>query len=91
MGTYNPNHNINLKKIHCFLDRIKNKELKTYLQKKKALLSSRQAPNVHKLLTTAKFVRLPIPTERKQIPFFFLELTASIIKMVILKNFYHFC
>ena len=56
--TYNPNHNINLKKFHSCRDRIKNKELKTYFRKKNMLLSTRKPPNLHKLLTTAKFERL---------------------------------
>ena len=43
--TYNPKHNINLKKFHSYLDRIKNKKLKTCFQKEKVLLSTRQPPN----------------------------------------------
>ena len=66
--TYNPNDKFNLKKIHTFLDRIKNTELKTYFQKKKILLS-RQPPNLSKLLT-AKFERLAIPKQIKQVGFF---------------------
>ena len=38
--TYNPNHNINFKKFCICLDKIKNKEPKTYFQKKKVLLLS---------------------------------------------------
>ena len=57
--TCNPNHNINFKKFHSCLDKIKNKELKTCFQKKKVLLSTRQLPNLCKLLTTAKFERIP--------------------------------
>ena len=73
-----------MQKIHSCLDRIKNKELKTYFQKKKKL--SRQPPNLSKLLT-AKFERLAIPKEVKQVALL-LALTASIIKMIILKNIY---
>ena len=73
-----------MKKIHSCLDRIKNKELKTYFQKKKKL--SRQPPNLSKLLA-AKFERLAIPKEVKQVGLL-LALTASIIKMIILKNIY---
>ena len=36
--TYNPNHNINLKKFHRCLDKIKNKELKTCFLKKKSVI-----------------------------------------------------
>ena len=43
--TYNPNHNIDLKKFHSCLDKIKSKELKTCFQKEKVLLSTRQPPN----------------------------------------------
>ena len=68
--TYNRNHNINLKKFHSCLNKIKNKELKTCFQKKKVLLSTRKPSNLRKLLTTAKFEGLPIPTEIKQIGFF---------------------
>ena len=68
--TYSPNHNINLKKFHSCLERIKNKELKTCFQKKEVLLSNRQPPNLRKLLTTAKFERLPIPKQIKQVGFF---------------------
>ena len=53
------------------------------------LLSARQPPNLRKLLTTAKFERLPIPKQIKQVRFF-LEGTTSIIKMFILKNVYLF-
>ena len=80
--TYNPNHNINFKKFHSSLDKIKNKEVKTCFQKKKVLLPTRQPPTLCKLLTTAKFERLPIPKQQIK--------TASIIKMVILKNVYLF-
>ena len=62
---YNPNHNISFKKFHGCLDKTKNKELKTGFQKKKVLLSTRQPPNLRKLLTTAKFERLPIPKQIK--------------------------
>ena len=58
--TYSPNHNINLKKFHSCLERIKNKELKTCFQKKEVLLSNRQPPNLRKLLTTAKFAVLAL-------------------------------
>ena len=68
--TYNPKHNINLTKFHSCLDKIKNKELKTCFQKKKVLLSNRQPPNLRKLLTTAKFERLPTPKQIKQVGFF---------------------
>ena len=68
--TYNPKGNINLKKFHSCLDKIKNKELKNCFQKKKVLLSTRQPPNLRKLLTTAKFERLPIPKQIKQVVFF---------------------
>ena len=68
--TYNPKHNINFKNFHSCLDKIKNKELKTCFQKKKVLLSNRQPPNLRKLLTTAKFERLPIPKQIKQVGFF---------------------
>ena len=40
------------------------------LLKKKVLLSTRQPPNSRKLLTTAKFVRLPMPKQIKQVGFF---------------------
>ena len=53
--TYNPNHNT----VHSGLDRIKNKELKNLLSKK-VLLSTRQLPNLHKLLTIRKLLSLPI-------------------------------
>ena len=65
--TYNRNHSINLKKLHSCLDKIKNKELKTCFQKKKVLLST---PYLCQLLTTAKFERLPIPKQTKQVGFF---------------------
>ena len=68
--TYNPKHNINLKKLHNCLGKINNKELKTCFQKKKVLLSNRQPPDLRKLLTTAKFERLPISKQRKQVGFF---------------------
>ena len=58
--TYSPNHNINLKKFHSCLERIKNKELKTCFQKKEVLLSNRQPPNLRKLLTAAKFAVLAL-------------------------------
>ena len=67
---YNPNHNINLKMFHSCLKRIKNKALKTCYQKKKVLLSTRQPPNLRKLLITAKFEILPIPKQVKQVGFF---------------------
>ena len=67
--TYNPNHNIDLKKFRSCLDKIKNKELKTCFQKKKVLLSTRQPPNLRQLLTTAKFERLPILKQIKQVEF----------------------
>ena len=79
MRTYNPKHNINLRKFHSCLDKIKNKELKTYFQKKEVLLFTRQALNLRKLLTTAKLERLPIPKQIKQ-DVFFLVRTASIQK-----------
>ena len=82
---YNPNHNSNLKKFHSCLDGIKNKELKTCFQKIKVLLSTIQPLNFHKLLTTAKFERLQRPKQIKKLNFF-LALTESIMKMVILKN-----
>ena len=62
--TYNPKHNINFKNFHSCLDKIKNKELKTCFQKKKVLLSTRQPPNLCKLLTTAKFERLATKTNK---------------------------
>ena len=65
-----PNHNINLKIFHSCLDRIKFKKLKTYFKKEKMLLSNRQPPNLPKLLTTAKFKRLPIPKQIKEVEFF---------------------
>ena len=68
--TYNPKHNINSKKFNSILDKIKNKELKTCFQNKKVLLSARQPPNLRKLLTTAKFERLPTPKQIKQVGFF---------------------
>ena len=58
-----------MKKFQSYLDKIKNKELKTCSQKKKVLLSTRQPPNLGQLLTTAKFERLPIPKEIKQVRF----------------------
>ena len=68
--TYNPNHIISLKKLHSCLDKIKNKELKTCFQKKKVFLPTRQPPNLRELLTKAKFERLPIPKQIKQVRFF---------------------
>ena len=68
--TYNPKHNINSKKFNSILNKIKNKELKTCFQNKKVLLSARQPPNLRKLLTTAKFERLPTPKQIKQVGFF---------------------
>ena len=65
-----PKHNINLKIFHSCLDRIKFKKLKTYFEKKKMLLSARQPPILPKLLTTAKFKRLPILKEIKEVQFF---------------------
>ena len=82
--TSNPKHNINFKKSHRCLDKIKNKELKTCFQKIKVLSSSRQPPNFRKLLTTAKFERLLIPKQNKLD--FFPARTASIIKVLILKT-----
>ena len=67
--TYNPNHNINLKKFHSCLDDIKNKELKTYFQQKNVVLSTRQPSNLRKLFATAKFERSPIPKWIKQVGF----------------------
>ena len=78
-----------MENFHSCLDKIKNKEFKTSLQKKKVLLSIRQTPKLRELLTTAKFERLPIPKQIKQFRFF-LEGTTSIIKMFILKNVYLF-
>ena len=49
---------------------MKNKKLKSCYQKKKVLLSSRQPPNLFKLLTKAKFERLPITKQIKQVGFF---------------------
>ena len=49
IGTYNPKHHINLNKFDSCLDKIKNKELKTFFQKKNLLLSTRQPPTVRKL------------------------------------------
>ena len=91
--TFNPNHNSNSKKFHSFLDKIKSKELETCFQKEKVLLSTRQFPKLRKLLTTAKFERLPIPRIIKQVGFFPCadKQTASIITMIILKNVYLFC
>ena len=68
--TCNPNHNINLKKYHSCLDEFRNKELNTLFQKKKALLSTKQPPNLSKLLTTAKFERSPIPKQIKYVGFY---------------------
>ena len=48
---YNLKHNINFKKIHDCLDKIKNKGLETCFRKKKVLLSTRQPSNLRKLLT----------------------------------------
>ena len=56
---------ISIKKILSCLDRIRNKELKTcFKKKKKVLLSTRHASNLRKLLTTAKFERLPTRTNK---------------------------
>ena len=87
--TYNLKHNINFKKFHSCLDKIKNKELKTCFQRNKVLLSTKQPPNLRKLLTAAKFERIPIPKQIKQVGFF---PSANCIyhKMVIFKNFYLF-
>ena len=68
--TCNLNHNINLKKYHSCLDKFRNKELNTFFQKKKLLLSTKQPPNLSKLLTTAKFERLPIPKQIKYVGFY---------------------
>ena len=38
IGTYNPNHNINLKKFHSCLDKIKNKELKICFPKEETII-----------------------------------------------------
>ena len=65
--TYNPKHDINFKKFHSCLDKIKIKELKTCFQKKKILLSTRQPSNLRKLLTTGKFERLPMPKQIAQV------------------------
>ena len=59
-----------MKKFDSCRERIENKELKACFQKKKVLLSTRQFPNLRKLLTTSKFERLPIPKEMKQVGFF---------------------
>ena len=59
-----------MKKFRSCLYKIKNKEPKTCFQKKKVLLSTRQTPNLRKLLTTAKFERLSIPKQIKQVAFF---------------------
>ena len=67
--TYNPNHNINLKKFHSYRERIKNKEFKTCFQEKKVLLSTKQPPYLRKILTTAKFEKLLIPKQIKQVRF----------------------
>ena len=40
------------------------------LSKKKLLWSTRESPNLRKVLTTAKFERLPIPKQIKQVGFF---------------------
>ena len=53
----------------------------------KVLLSTRQPQR--KLLTIAKFERLPKPKQTKQVDFFLAQ-TASIIKMVILEKAYLF-
>ena len=68
--TYNPNHNINLKKFHSCLERIKNKELKTCFQKKQVLLSTRQPTNLRKLLATEKIEILQMSKQIKQVGFF---------------------
>ena len=60
----------NLKKFRNCLDKIKNKELKTCFQKEKVLLSTRQPPDLHKILTTVKFERLPIPKQIKPVGLF---------------------
>ena len=44
--------------------------LKSCFQKKKVLLSTSQPPDIRKLLTTAKFERLLIPKQTKQVGFF---------------------
>ena len=67
--TYNPN-NIKLKKLYSCLDKIKNEKPKTCFQKKKALLSTGQPPNLRKLLTTAKCERLAILKQIKQVRLF---------------------
>ena len=59
--TYNRDHNINLKKFHSCLVKIKSKELKTCFQNKNVLLSTIQPTGWRKILTTAKFERLQIP------------------------------
>ena len=66
--TYSPNHNINWKK-YCCLEKIKNKEVKSCFQKKKVLLSTRQPPNLSKLLFIVTFERLPIRKQIKPVGF----------------------
>ena len=56
------------KKYSC-LEKIKNKEAKSCFQKKKVLLSTRQPPNLSKLLFIVKFERLPIRKQIKPVGF----------------------
>ena len=53
-----------MKKFQSSLDKIKNKELKTCFQKNNILLSTRQPPNLRKLLTTAKFQKTNTKTNK---------------------------
>ena len=50
--------------------KLKTKNLKLTFKRKKVLLSTRQPPNLRKLLTTAKIERLPITKQIKQVGFF---------------------
>ena len=50
--------------------KLKTKNLKLAFKRKKLSLSTRQVPNLRKLLNTAKFERLPIPKQIKQAGFF---------------------
>lgn len=53
--TYNPNHRFNRYKFQNCLKHHQNKELKKAFTNKTPLLTTRQAPNLKKILTRAKF------------------------------------
>ena len=70
IGTCNPNHNINLKKFHSCLDKIKNKELKICIPKEETIIIHCTTSKLTETFTTAKFERSPIQKQIKQDGFF---------------------